>query len=379
MNPASDDPARQNPGPSAGVARIGARGVRRWIRWTLLSLSVLHFVTVVCGLLWMHRLGETHWITATLLFVPPAYWALPLFALAPPSWVLSRGACAWQAATAAFVLAFFLPSGKSPSNGPGGRSLVVVDNNLGQRKVGTLLTLVGNVRPDLVVLQEVSTELGARLRRGGLLGTHFAQQDEFVVAGRYPVVRSGLVERPWFRGGPVAAWFELDVEGEVLVVYVVHLPTPRPDFYLLRGNGFFKGLVRGGGVYSPRVRETYREMLSRRVAVAEELAAVLGAEVRPFLVVGDFNAPGPGYVRRIFATRWTDVFAAAGRGYGLTFPGVTRNPLSLFGPWLRLDYIFAGPGIRPVDCWVEPREPAQHRALVARLELPPATPAVSPP
>ena len=39
----------------------------------------------------------------------------------------------------------------------------------------------------------------------------------------------------------------------------------------------------------------------------------------------------------------TDAFTRAGRGWGLTFPGVTRNPLTVFGPWLRLDYFFVGP------------------------------------
>lgn len=343
---------------------------RKWISRSLWILSLAHFLVVVGGLLWMRSAGERHWFTATLLFMLPFYWVAPLVVLTPLSLRSCRWACGLQAASAAFVLLFFLPTRPSPSAETGGNSFWLVDNNLGQRRIETLLSLVGRAHPDIVVLQEVSPEMGKTLRSGAALGPHFAQHGEFVVASRFPIVRSGLVEQPKFMGSPVAAWFELDHSGQPLVIYNVHLPTPRSDFYLLRGNGFFKGWFRGGGIYSARVRQEYRQALARRVGVAEELARTLAEEKLPFLVAGDFNAPSPGYVRRLFSSRWTDVFAAVGHGYGLTFPGVTRNPMSLFGPWLRLDYLFASGEIRPLECWVEPREPAQHRALVARLETP---------
>jgi len=342
---------------------------RRWIRRGLWVVSLAHFLLVVAGLLWMRARGEQHWITATLLFVLPFYWVLPLVFLTPLSLWYCRWACGWHVAAVVFILVFFLPSRPSRPTWSGGTSFRLVDNNLGQRRIETLFALVREVQPDIVVLQEVSPELGSTLRRDGTLGRYFAQHAEFVLASRFPIVRSGLLDRPKFKETPVAAWFELDHAGQSLVIYNVHLPTPRSDFYLLRGNGFIKGLLRGGGIYSSRVRQVYRQMLAQRVAVAEELARRLATEKRPFLVVGDFNAPGPGYVRRLFSSRWTDVFAAVGYGYGLTFPGVTHNPMSLFGPWLRLDYLFASAEIRPLECWVEPGEPAQHRAIVARLEM----------
>ncbi|MBA2594298.1 MAG: endonuclease/exonuclease/phosphatase family protein [Gammaproteobacteria bacterium] len=81
--------------------------------------------------------------------------------------------------------------------------------------------------------------------------------------------------------------------------------------------------------------------MEARIQLAQKLMERLRSEKHPFLVVGDFNAPSPGYIRRIFSAELTDAAAAKGRGYGLTFPGATLNPLSLFGPWLRIDYIFA--------------------------------------
>jgi hypothetical protein len=75
--------------------------------------------------------------------------------------------------------------------------------------------------------------------------------------------------------------------------------------------------------------------------------------------------PSNGHIRRIFSGELRDAFAECGRGYGFTFPGFTRNPLSLFQPWLRLDYLFAGRGFRPCYVRTEPGRPSQHRAVAA--------------
>ena len=84
----------------------------------------------------------------------------------------------------------------------------------------------------------------------------------------------------------------------------------------------------------------------------QNLIQHLKKETRPFLVAGDFNMPSSAYIHGLFASEFNDVFAAKGRGYGYTFPGRSWNPLSFFGHWLRIDYIFAGPTWEPTDCVV---------------------------
>jgi vancomycin resistance protein VanJ len=79
--------------------------------------------------------------------------------------------------------------------------------------------------------------------------------------------------------------------------------------------------------------------------------------------------PSRGHIHGLFASHLTDAFAACGRGYGLTFPGYTSNPLTLFGPWLRIDYLFAGRGFKPIYCNTERERKSQHRAVAARFEM----------
>jgi vancomycin resistance protein VanJ len=77
--------------------------------------------------------------------------------------------------------------------------------------------------------------------------------------------------------------------------------------------------------------------------------------------------PPDGYVHRVVAWGLLDAFEQAGRGFGFTFPCDTGNPLTLGGPWLRIDYVLAGPGWHANDCRVEPDRRSQHRAVVATL------------
>jgi vancomycin resistance protein VanJ len=337
-------------------------------RRILLLVSAAYTVLLVGGLLTIQWVGERHWLPGTLLYVLPSYWLLPLVVLTPLSLARCPKACWWHLGAVIFATVGFMQLRWTFPRKPNGSSYTLVTNNTGQRSQESLLGLIRKVQPDFVALQDSAREQGAAVG-AALGGRHVAQQNEFVLVSRFPIRSSGLVEGLSYGNLPLAAWFEVDCGGRSLVIYNLHLPTPRKEFYALRGHGFLPGLVLGGGVYSSSVRQAYRESLAQRVALAEELAHRLAAENRPFVVVGDLNAPSQGYVRRLFSSKLTDLFAATGRGYGLTFPGVTRNPLSLFGPWLRLDYIFAGTDVRALECWVEPREPAKHRAVVGRFEI----------
>ncbi|MFM8360608.1 MAG: endonuclease/exonuclease/phosphatase family protein, partial [Verrucomicrobiota bacterium] len=104
----------------------------------------------------------------------------------------------------------------------------------------------------------------------------------------------------------------------------------------------------------------------------------LAGERRPFVVGGDFNLSSAGPEYRAFARIWTDTFTACGSGYGHTVPGTTRNPLTGGQPWLRIDYLFAGPGWAPHGFAVEPAVPAQHRAVAVVLARPTPGPRESP-
>jgi endonuclease/exonuclease/phosphatase family metal-dependent hydrolase len=152
----------------------------------------------------------------------------------------------------------------------------------------------------------------------------------------------------------------------------VQLPSPRRELYRLRGLGLFVALAgeTGEESRSSRFQEDIAKAWRQRVDIARRLIAHLEKEKRPFVVAGDFNMPSRGWLHRQFRQRFADAFAEAGRGYGLTFPGYSSNPLTGFGPWLRLDYVFCSRDFRPVQCVTERGRRSQHRAVAASLEWP---------
>ena len=116
-------------------------------------------------------------------------------------------------------------------------------------------------------------------------------------------------------------------------------------------------------------KSSYREWIDARIELARGLARVLATEKKPFLACGDFNMPDHGYIYHLFAGEMTDAFAHAGRGLGADlFRARRSNPAAFFGPWLRLDFAFAGRGWKPVFCMPEPGRKSQHCAVVAQFE-----------
>ncbi len=141
--------------------------------------------------------------------------------------------------------------------------------------------------------------------------------------------------------------------------------SPRGDFAKLAGLGLLREVAGRNRRRSDDM--SFGEAMTARVQLARDLAGVLSGETRPFVALGDFNMPPDGYVHHVITAGLADCFEKAGRGFGFTFPCDTANPLTLGGPWLRLDYIIAGPGWRALECRVEPDRRSQHRAVVATL------------
>jgi len=100
-----------------------------------------------------------------------------------------------------------------------------------------------------------------------------------------------------------------------------------------------------------------------RTAHAELLLAIAeGLADAPVVLGGDLNATPVERAPRRIAERYPDAWVAAGEGDGPTFPA--REPTA------RIDYLFAGPGLRVTATRVA-REPSasDHRPVVAELRL----------
>lgn len=357
--------------PGAGSFLTAVAPWRRLVR----LLSWTYLAVVVIGCLALQTIGERWWLTGVALYLPPLSTLAPLLLLAPAALLLSPKSLWLHAAAVLVVLAGPLRLTWNRPVPPGdSRVLSVMSNNTGERKLADVVALAARRQPDFVALQDVAPVLEQELRRA-LPGYHFSREGEFTLASRFPILRHDPLVHPAPGAEACAARFEVDCGGRPLAVYNVHLPTPRHDLEQLRGRSLFRSLLALRRFFSSELREAFGRNFAQRLALAQRLAARIGQEKAPFLIVGDLNSPSAGQVRPLFAAIGTDFFAATGRGFGLTFPGTTRNPLALFGPWLRIDYLFAGPGLEPLATEVEPPGPAQHLAVFGQFRFAPVRPA----
>ena len=340
----------------------------RFLRFVVTWGSVLYFFGLL-GVLWsLEHCTEQQWYLSPLLYLPPQGWLLPVVLLAPLSLILRPLLLLLHAGAVLAVLLGFMhyyaPS--EPVELPE-KTLTVLSANLGQRKLASLQNFLDETDADVMVFQEAVV----RERTFTINNPNYrvAIAGEFSLASKLPILRSALVPNLDFDGRPIAAWFELKYLGQTVVVYSVHMPTPRAYLTDLRGRGFLAEANRGGGLFNEDIRAEYQYYWTNRFALMQGLTQVLTNDARPKIICGDFNTPDHGKLYKLIATEFVDAFANAGQGYGQTFPGDARTPIAGYRPWLRLDYQFCDDRWRPADCFVEPLKRAQHLALVTSYEF----------
>ncbi len=330
------------------------------------------------------HIGERWPATAVLLYWPPAVWllpGLPLLVTALLRWdfkmllTLAAAAVVWL-----HCLGGYRPP-LSPNAKPGGGELVVtlLTNNTGERGKVSLRPFKDRIRPDFLLLQDAPS----RARRykaapGYEEFPHAEDIGEFTLVSKHPIIRKELITRPpttipRMMRHPLAARFEVDVQGWRVAIYNVHAFSPRDH---LQPKVMLSTLASGAAGWLPGTRLAEREKLyasfwRAQLEGARHLSACIAADPLPYLVGGDFNAPPLGSIHRELTRHLQDSHAEAGRGSGYTFPGSTQNPLAFFRAWLRLDYIFASQHWRCLASEVEPDSPAQHLAVAATLSLKP--------
>lgn len=341
-----------------GSVQTLSRRIRPGLTWVTIGYFLL-MVLVLGAVRWR---GESNWFFSAMLFLPSAFWLAPLIALLPLHLLVRPRLCVIP--FIAFLAICFLYddfcwSFSGEGSEPG---LTVLTNNIGERQLRMLDPFLLKERPDVVALQDIWSRGGVDLKK--VFPDRFMSVvGEYALASRFPIRKAEFIY-------PLAARFEFEYEGQPVAIYQLHMPSPRDQFSKLRGRGLVRELIGGGGFYSKEARESYARFVERKAKMSRDLVVVLQKEKLPFLVVGDFNMPANGQTANLFRSNFVDAFQQKGRGQGNTFPGYSDNRVANFlGPWLRLDYLFAGKDWEPVMCRVEPRVPAQHLAVVARFKL----------
>lgn len=326
------------------------------LRGALRAATLLYLAGLLLLLGALQWYGERNALLSVLLYAPTSLFLLPMALLLPAClifglWWLSM----MQIASAAAVLFLFMTCGHGPSKAAAKTGdLTVVTHNVGEGNRAEFVAFLNATRPDVVLLQDAlgTGPAFARVHPEW----HMAAQAQFICLSRFPIGESHLLPATNWSGPPVAARFEIPFHGQKMAFYSIHLPTPRKELNHL-ATAHLRSAV-----------EDYQARLLQRTALGREVAAVVAADSAPTVVCGDLNFPDHGVTYHRFSSILTDSFAKVGTGWGFTFPANSRN-FFIRGPWLRLDYIFAGRGWQPVTCEPEPGFLSQHRAVAARLAL----------
>ncbi|MFT5855882.1 MAG: vancomycin resistance protein VanJ [Verrucomicrobiales bacterium] len=358
---------------SESVANLGGlRDLLSALQCSLLHrLRILFIIFIILAILFLggvEWVGERNLFTVFFLFLPSQIWFLPLgmFFVAAACLFDWRLCGIILATTLIFVFVYMDVEMSGSKNGRGGKELVVLTFNRGQRGNSSLQPFKKQHDPDIIAMQEARGRSGKIQRAGGYEDlTHVDDLGEFMLMSKYPIVDKGLLDFEIDgKGHAIAAWFAVDFEGVEVLVYNVHLQTPREQLKAMRRGSFLRGLMPGS-----EKSKLLMVFWKRQIELTERLLAHIEAQERPVIVVGDFNTPDHGYIYRKVRRQLQDAHEQAGHGLGSTFPGKTRNPLTLFGPWLRIDHQFASDAWRVLDCRAESGRKSQHLSVVARYEL----------
>ena len=361
MNPSSKPPTQGNdPDQLPRLWTRAQRALRRLLTGAIFSYTLGLAVLFLS----MEFIGERFWPLAVLLYLPQGVFLLPLIILVPAA-LLAEVSLGEYAMLAGSVIIFLLHVPFHPGLGgrPGTVNLKVVTNNYAQNHGLRIQPFIDKEDPDFVALEDAAGQ-GRGLKRDNP-GRTLLEVRQWILISKTPVNSGAVLKWPTWKGDPVGAVFDVTWQGKELVFYTIHMPSPRGDFAKLAGLGLAKELAGRNRRRSDNM--SFAEAMTARVQLARDLAAVFAGEKRPFVALGDFNMPPDGYVHRVITAGLTDCFAQAGLGFGFTFPCDTHNPLTLGGPWLRLDYALAGPGWRAQQCRVEPDRRSKHRAVVVTL------------
>jgi endonuclease/exonuclease/phosphatase (EEP) superfamily protein YafD len=325
--------------------------------------------------------AESNLLTVFLAYLPVWVMALPLaVALA----VAGMFAC-WRAALLCVVTAVGIVTwlgghhfpGRAVSAGKGGDTISVLGYNRGQGSEKVLSAFAEQVRPDIVVFQDAARRLPQLMALPQFASHSFnSSHGEYVLLSCWPVLESQPLFLKW-AGSPKGGCqggvrSVIDWNGRRVVVYNIHLPTPRDllSWYSRRGTFLYGilGLVPHTPFYIRH--QEYLAIWTSRVGLMEQLAERIRSEVDPVVLLGDLNMPPVGKAYHLLSTLLQDAHAEAGSGFGHTFPGNMTSILQRFSPWIRIDHVFASRQWEIVSSHVSPAGKSQHLPVAVSLRLP---------
>ncbi|MDQ7027162.1 MAG: endonuclease/exonuclease/phosphatase family protein [Anaerolineae bacterium] len=324
-------------------------------------LSLLNIYHLLLGIYWILRslFGGTFWWLALLntfaLFV-----IIPLL-LTVPVTLLLRGKRSTAIAIILTVIAIakYVPLPK-PAPPPSNDTIRVISYNVWNRnpQLNSDIDWLLEQDADVIVLVEAVNHHLPVLSR---LMNHYAYQYTLVggimIVSRYPILENQIVVLEVADSenkGRVALRSQLDVNGQAISVYSVHLSVPRSPAQ------HFPFVPYQRFIYTI---QHYDE--SRRNAQIAVLLEYVGKENNPVLIMGDFNMSHTSAIYDDFvAAGLVDSYAAAGNGFGLSWSLKPSLP-----PVLRIDYVWHSSSLRTVQAQIGERRGSDHLPVIVDIAL----------
>ena len=308
---------------------------------------------LVMALFWF--VGERWWPVVILLYVPRAAFALPLVIIVPALFKLrarllwTQGVCLALVVGPLMGLHVALPHSRPAAT----FRLMTYNVWYGKRGTDAILAEIDRAHPDVVVLQATS-HLTDEAIKNHFPNWHVEVVRDLAIASRFPIRDAyepplmGEVPAQYVRYGLATPIGDVDV-------YTLHPYSPREGLYRMRGE-WVHSARKGGSTEQAIARDTTDRELQLRAAADDAARRTL-----PVVIAGDTNSPEFSRAFRETFRGYGDAFADAGIGYGYTFPS---NRLL---PWMRLDRILYGRGLRVVSVSVGGRGGSDHCPVVADL------------
>ncbi|GIV57328.1 MAG: hypothetical protein KatS3mg042_0241 [Rhodothermaceae bacterium] len=234
-----------------------------------------------------------------------------------------------------------------------------------------LADLVGAVGPDLFVAQEAAVTYDRKAGQSKPAGYLRLLVDSLAYGVPVPEGSTSHLSKPVLSRFPLDRMNERTLrmadgdvselvrveftwQGRRAVLYNLHLQSygARKPWH----DGAFQVLNPDSWISFAR---QFRDAIRKRAWQIEEVRRMIDAETLPVLVCGDFNNTPHNWGYDVMTEGFTDAFVQAGRGWGATY----HERL----PFVRIDYVLAGPAWVVDEAYVVDGHVSDHRPLVVRL------------
>jgi endonuclease/exonuclease/phosphatase (EEP) superfamily protein YafD len=352
-------------------ARVGFLG------WLLRLLAIGYPVALFFICLAFLFIGERWWPLAVILYLPRLGFALPLPVIVLAALVAGRPRLLLAQVVSVLLLLFpimglqlglHLESGASGGTHvtPGASSIRVLSYNIDSARRGeaTILAQMQASHADLLLLQEAAG-IDGELLKAGLPGYHFHASGQFWTASRFPIAESVTPPKLLVNGvarSPRFVRYRLTTPGGPVQVYSIHPISPREGLEEIRGEGLLYEF-RKKRLFDPRGPGLVIGNAALRAAQLRAIAEDASRSALPVIIAGDTNLPGMSWLLTRWLGAFREGFSEVGRGFGYTFPAPKH-------PWMRIDRVFVGPGLRFLRFTVDKTPGSDHRAVVADIEMP---------